>query len=241
MILPSDAVKQILQGRRTMIRIPAVRDCPTIGRVYPIKSREHKATGQITILQAHEERLGALSLREAQREGFHTTLEARLAWITFYGSYHEDKRVWVLSFAVGDLTDKARLLRAGAPIERVCQARWKRPDGTTVKCERSFGKEFPDEPDRCSAGHEKPLGEDSDHGYTSSSVDALSREQEGLTEAQLRPFVDAAKERNALICRQALDVLSSVKDQRLAKSTHRRLKTIEHHAERLERELTEIA
>lgn len=119
MIFSPEEAKLIQQGKKTMTRLPVKDDEKTCrykaGRLYAVQTGRRKSTNtHITVLEVRKEPLGAISLRDARREGFKTTKEFKDHWVAAHGPTQE---VWVILFAKGDLTDRPRLLaaRSGTP------------------------------------------------------------------------------------------------------------------------------
>lgn len=109
-----ELVKDIRSGRRTMFRIPVKGDCRyQPKRCYTLRAATDQSPAlQITVLEVREERLGSISLRDVKREGHRTTQEFVKAWKDAHKTYDENQRVYVMSFAQGDLTDTPHLLAA---------------------------------------------------------------------------------------------------------------------------------
>ncbi len=113
-----DESRLIKAGRKTMDRRPATSKPPREGACVGIKiKREWPINTHITILNVRTEPLGALDLRDARREGFRTTLEAREYWRSEHKRYDPSELVHVISFTLGDQTDSDRLpaARPGLP------------------------------------------------------------------------------------------------------------------------------
>jgi hypothetical protein len=88
------------------------------GRSYVLQSGCVTKDERITITKIEPWiELGSMTLRQAKRAGYKTTLEARDHWREMHGSYDPALRVFVISFTLGDHTDTPRLLaaRPGAP------------------------------------------------------------------------------------------------------------------------------
>jgi hypothetical protein len=83
------------------------------GRVYSIQTGRGKpASGHITITEVRQEQLGDITLRDARREGFRTTADFKAYWLELHGKWQQEQPVWVISFVLGDQTDRPRLLAA---------------------------------------------------------------------------------------------------------------------------------
>jgi uncharacterized protein YhfF len=114
-IFSPELAKLIVQGKKTQTRrVAAGRDCRyKPGRSYAVQpGRGQKAVTRITVQAVRVEPLGALTLKDAKREGFRTTQEFRDHWQRLHGSYNPDLAVFVISFALGDLEDRPQLLAA---------------------------------------------------------------------------------------------------------------------------------
>lgn len=116
MILGIEQARRIREGRKTQLRLPSQGDkCELVkGKVYAIQTqRGKKANLHITVIEDPRlERLDAICLRDAQKEGFRTTQHFKAWWTTRYGGFDGRTPVWVVSFELGDTTDKPRLLAA---------------------------------------------------------------------------------------------------------------------------------
>ena len=118
MIFRPELAKLIRQGRKSQTRRLGDTCRYEVGKSYSVQpGRGKPGICRITILQVRSEPLGAITLKDARKEGFVTTTEFFDYWKGLYGTVDREMPVWVLSFALGDLTDIPRLLaaRPGAP------------------------------------------------------------------------------------------------------------------------------
>lgn len=120
MIFRPELAKAILQRKKSQTRrIATAKTCRyRAGKSYAVQpGRGKTAVCRITITDVRLEALGAITLKDARKEGFVTTDEFRDYWASLYGRFDPDLLVWVLSFQFGDQTDTPRLLaaRPGAP------------------------------------------------------------------------------------------------------------------------------
>lgn len=120
MIFRPELVRLIRQGKKTQTRrIVTGATCRyQATKSYALQpGRGKHAVGRITITAVRPESLGAISLRDAKREGFVTTHDFIDYWTGLHGRFDRDLMVWVISFSLGDTTDVPRLLaaRPGAP------------------------------------------------------------------------------------------------------------------------------
>jgi hypothetical protein len=116
MIFKPDMVDLIKQGKKRQERRESCRVQP--GRSYAVQSSRQPATARITIITVAQQQLGAVTLKDARREGFRNTQEFRDYWRETHKSYlNPDQYIWVITFILGDHTDQPRLLaaRPGAP------------------------------------------------------------------------------------------------------------------------------
>lgn len=115
MIFRTELAKLIVQQRKSQTRrVVTSTTCRyEIGKSYAVQpGRGKPAICRITITDIRQERLGQITLRDAKREGFVTTQEFFDYWAELYGGVDREQRVWVISFVIGDQTDRPRLLAA---------------------------------------------------------------------------------------------------------------------------------
>lgn len=255
MIFKPELVKRVNEGRKSQTRRPVrpgedeCRYRP--GKAYALQpGRGRKAVGRITVLEVRRESVGGISLRDAKREGFRTIDEFKAYWAELYGVFDDAVEVWVISFTRGDLADRPRFPSAGAPREAICQALVPLPNGGTRPCGRKFGREFPDEPERCNAGHSKPSEQDSDHGYTTQPSRGLKGAGEAIPVGLQERYAAAARQQHGSELSERRErLLAAVADLRLeaakqnagSATARRRLKTIEHNLRALSREWRHVA
>src|ERR1700680_4225432 len=168
MIFRPELARLIAQGKKTQTRrhVKAGESkCRYVeGRAYVVQTGRGKpGHGQITITGVRRERVDAITLQDARREGV------------------RDALVWVISFERGDTRDVPRLLRASAPQAPVCKAQIRYADGKLRACNRAFQ----DDQDVCRCGARRPPESDEDHGYTTRRVNALRAEGEPVSESVL--------------------------------------------------------
>jgi uncharacterized protein YhfF len=200
LIFTTQMAKLIGAGRKSQTRRvvkPGETECRyKPGHSYALQvGRGKPATSRITVTEVRRERLGDIDLRDVKREGFRTTDDFRDYWRALHGRYDPDTTVWVISFQRGDHADRPRFLIAGAPQEAICRVMVTLSDGRKVPCGRSFGREFPDEPESCSLGHPKPGETDSDHGYTTNPARAMAGEGESPPASVLQRYAEHAAEK----------------------------------------------
>lgn len=127
MIFKPELAKKVRMGAKTMTRRP-IKDTDwdnTLsrytcrykpGRAYAIQpGRGKPSIGRLTVLEVHRETVGQITFKDAKREGFATTDEFKEYWAAMYGgTFNPDTEVWVISFRLGDWTEKSqhRLLAA---------------------------------------------------------------------------------------------------------------------------------
>lgn len=124
MIFDVDEIRRIKAGRKTQHRRPIVHDKECFfkpGRAYTVESSTQRAaTFKITIKAVERSRLDAMTLNDLRREGFHTggLKRANEEFMEHWRSKHLKRLhdpstpVWVLSFVLGDQTDRPRYLAA---------------------------------------------------------------------------------------------------------------------------------
>src|ERR1700680_1352858 len=186
MIFRPELARLIAQGKKTQTRrhVKAGESkCRYVeGRAYVVQTGRGKpGHGQITITGVRRERVDAITLQDARREGFRTTSEFLAYWDQLHGEGLRDALVWVISFERGDTRDVPRLLRASAPQAPVCKAQIRYADGKLRACNRAFQ----DDQDVCRCGARRPPESDEDHGYTTRRVNALRAEGEPVSESVL--------------------------------------------------------
>jgi hypothetical protein len=116
MIFRPEMVDLIKQGKKRQERRETCHVQP--GRSYAVQAGRQPATARITIITVAQQQLGAVTLKDARREGFRNTQEFRDYWRTTHKGYLDpDRYIWVITFILGDHTDQPRLLaaRPGAP------------------------------------------------------------------------------------------------------------------------------
>jgi len=172
----------VLAGAITLEPVPA-RDAEcrySAGRCYTI-AYGGRAHGELTVTGARESEIEDVTLRECQRAGFRNPVELRAWWKTAGRGW---QYAWLVSFALGDLTDTPRLLRASTPVPPICRARVKLQDGRVVTC----GRAFQDKQEVCRCGAARPPARDEDHGYTAASVRAMRSEGESPSASVLAHY-----------------------------------------------------
>lgn len=115
MVLRPNVVKQILSGQRTQLRSCKIYKVEPVFplRCWPVRTAQGEpAACHITVVGAAEQELGEPTLRSVRRECFRTTLDFREDWIERYKEYDPKQRIMIISFQLGDHTDKPRLLAA---------------------------------------------------------------------------------------------------------------------------------
>lgn len=113
-----EMVKAILSGKKSQTRRIGATCRYQPGRSYAVQpGRGKPASLRITITDVRQEQLGEISLKDAKREGFHTTDEFREYWEDLHHGWTPTLLVWVLTFVKGEHTDSPRLLamRPGPP------------------------------------------------------------------------------------------------------------------------------
>lgn len=113
MIFRPELAKLVLQQRKSQTR--RIADGPVcryeVGKSYAVQpGRGKKAVCRITVTDVHLERLGAISLKDARREGFRTTGEFFDYWRGLHRTVNESLPVWVISFVLGDHSETDRFL-----------------------------------------------------------------------------------------------------------------------------------
>ncbi len=113
MILSPDLVKLVRSGRKTQHRVlhePPMKP----KRCYAVQTAKGKpAVLHITITDIRgPERLETIDFQGARKEGFRTVEDFRTHWIALHARWNPLELVWVISFELGDLTDRPRLLKA---------------------------------------------------------------------------------------------------------------------------------
>ena len=155
---------------------------------------------QITVVDVRRELLGDLTPQDARREGFRFTAEFMARWERTHGLVDPDLHVWVISFAVGDLRDQFDRPRLLTSIRHV---------GHVAYEVDSSGRQH------------WPANDDHSEDYTDRpdlAMRASSDPGEGLTEAQLKPYVrdahlrDLARQRDSTERSHARSLAIRLKD-----------------------------
>jgi hypothetical protein len=232
MIFQPELVEQIKQSKKTTTRRPvkyandgSIVDCrykPMHAyRVQP--GRGMHGVEQITVTDVKLGRLGDMTYQDARREGFRTRagigdLPAFVAyWTMLYGSHNPDQEVWVISFALGDLSDTDRWLASGSPPQ-TCAATL--PNGK--RCKRAFSG--PDEK-VCKCGARRPPERLDDRGYTTVASRGLKGEKPAIPEALQTQYVKDAHKRESV---------------RTVEPIHGRIARLRSETSGMEREITEL-
>ncbi len=115
MILSPDLVKLVRSGRKTQHRTPHEPPMKP-KRCYAVQTAKGKpAVLHITITDVRgPERLETIDFQGARKEGFRTVEDFRTHWIALHARWNPLELVWVISFELGDTTDRPRLLKARA-------------------------------------------------------------------------------------------------------------------------------
>ena len=98
LVFKENNLRRILETRKTMTRRTG-RNELKVGKIYPIKSQYYKkGKAKVLILRKFKQRLGDISLKDVQKEGFDTLAEFQAAWIRIHHSWHPEKVVTVYEF-----------------------------------------------------------------------------------------------------------------------------------------------
>jgi hypothetical protein len=106
--------------RRRMMRVPVryredgSREPSPVakGRAYKLQRRRGvKSDATITVTSVERQKLGAISERDARREGYASIQGALQAWGAQHGDAHPDRLVWVIEFVRGDLSEQYEAAR----------------------------------------------------------------------------------------------------------------------------------
>jgi hypothetical protein len=99
-------LKLVLEGKKTQTR-RTHRRMWTVGRAYGIRDKLFaKPEAKILILRRFGQRLGEISQEDAQKEGFETLDEFKIAWKEIYGQWQPGQVVIAYEF---------KLLKADTP------------------------------------------------------------------------------------------------------------------------------
>jgi hypothetical protein len=160
-----------------------------------------------------------------------------------------DRDLWLISFVVGDqpLVDPPRFPASGSPREAVCQITVGKDDrGRPVLCGCAFGREFPDEPERCHRGHPKPTATESDvdHGYVSSASRAVRDIGEAVPAKEQERQVKQGRQNHELgtVARRqrqlelVAELRNDLRGDNGTASERKHLRSIEHHLRALQDE-----
>jgi hypothetical protein len=146
MIFKPDMVDLIKQGKKRQERRETCHVRP--GRSYGVQAGRQPATVRITVITVAQQQLGAVTLKDARREGFRSTQEFRDYWRSTHKGYLDpDQQVWVISFILGDHTDQPRLLaaRPGAPhgdyVHTSARAMRGEPEAIPASLQATYAKE----------------------------------------------------------------------------------------------------
>jgi hypothetical protein len=91
-------LQKILAGEKTQTR-RLHRKGWKVGRVYGLRSRRfEKAQHHIIITRRFKQRLGDISIKDVQKEGFRTLEQFQAAWVRIHGGWNPDKIVTAYEF-----------------------------------------------------------------------------------------------------------------------------------------------
>jgi hypothetical protein len=246
-VIVSQATINQIRGkvRRRVLELPVkhgrfgeLKKCPARkGGIYTLEPRvpyEQYATGAESQPTRARAVIALIDLCEASTKTVTIT-------VTNPPERHDDR--WLVRFVLGarqELFEQPRFPAAGTPPATICRVHVQRSDGSPGICGRAFGREFPDEPERCRAGHPKPPEQESDHGYTSQSSRALKGAGEAVPASIQTKLTEKAKinHETGLSARRER-LLAVVSELRLLATTateRKRLRSVEHQIQALERE-----
>lgn len=98
MLFKKALLHKVLDGTKVQTRRIHKRTLKP-GRTYGIRtSRYEKARAHITILRATQQRLGDITLNEAQAEGFSSIQEFKQAWVAINGAWNPEQTVTAYEF-----------------------------------------------------------------------------------------------------------------------------------------------
>jgi hypothetical protein len=171
MILKTDQLDLVKEGKKTMHRLPATaRDCRYHeGRAYTVRTPEGSSAKVTVMISPRRERLGDISPADAIREGHKHSRAFFDHWRDTHGSLDLDQEVFVVLFLKGDHRDVDRYLARGGPAQ-TCSAMIDDPGhpGKKKRCGAGFSDDpVPQMVCRCGA-RRRDEGMD-DIGYTTSS------------------------------------------------------------------------
>lgn len=197
MIFRPELVELIKSGRKTQTRRPVKRgerECRyKPNHAYKVQpGRGQRGEDVITVVEPpRRERLGALSLKGARREGFRNVQEFERYWKDLHGAYDPDEEVWVISFVRGDHVDQDRFLARNAPSQ-FCTATL--PNGK--RCGRGFVDDPPDKPQtHCKCGARRPPQSLNEIGYTMVAHQGLPGEPPAIPASLQEEYVKRSAEK----------------------------------------------
>ena len=101
MLFKEDDIKKILNHEKTMTRRPHKVNGYQIGKVYCIRSnRFKKAEHYVLITRKFSERLGDISSKDVQKEGYRSFDAFKVGWIKRVGAWKPKQIVMVYEFEV---------------------------------------------------------------------------------------------------------------------------------------------
>ncbi len=105
-------IAKILAGEKTQTR-RVHRRTWTIGKVYPLRDRwylgKHEAVGFILITRKFRQKLGNISIEDAEKEGYNSLEEFRIEWIKLCGSWNPEQTVIVYEFKLLPKREECRI------------------------------------------------------------------------------------------------------------------------------------
>lgn len=190
----AEEARRIVQGKQHQLRRPLGKQKLSEGKSYALKVGKAPSKLKITVLELSEQNQSDFSIRDAKREGYRTTKEAREHWPQ---KLKDAQRHQLVSFSLGDNSDQIRLLRSGAPAMVLCKASIKWIDFSTdppLEWTQPCHRAFADNQEVCKCGTRRPAETEEDRGYTTRTQAALKNAGEEVSESWQKRYAKQAEE-----------------------------------------------
>ena len=100
LVFKENNLKRVLEGRKTQTRRAGKYELQ-IGKIYPVKHKYfEKGKAKVLITRKFKQRLGDITPKDVEKEGFDTLAEFQAAWIRIHHSWHPEKVVTVYEFKI---------------------------------------------------------------------------------------------------------------------------------------------
>ena len=100
LVFKENNLRRIFQGRKTQTRRTGRYELQ-IGKIYPIKHTYfEKGKAKVLITRKFKQRLGDITLKDVEKEGFDTLDQFQTAWVQIHHGWNPNQIVTVYEFNV---------------------------------------------------------------------------------------------------------------------------------------------